>query len=704
VRIRSGPRSIWYFSKTDAALSFSAELQPGRHVLKLKATASEPVDLVVTAGEGQPRALGRLDRQIGRLTIPIEVTKPSQGISLSLARPIPLAIVGGLSFFQEIEESPTRIVRRRLISGAGRVPMARRLARSRMGRALRHLPDASPEADSAASSGPSLTFAPWMQERLRERQRLYQVMPKPGLISLLTSAWNTPVEYLDALAKSVLGQWGYPTFEWIVLDNGSTEPGTIAFIRDLARFEQVRVFRVEENLGIVGGMRYCLERATGRYVLPLDSDDYLYPDCLRIMAWHIEQHGYPPLLYSDEDKIQEGEFKDEYLKPDWDPVLFLNSCYIAHFDAIDREKALKLGAYSDPGAEGCHDWDTFIRFMLAGHTPIHVPEVVYSWRMHPASAALDIMSKSYIYSSHEHVLGTFLASREHAERYRVELSPIFGGFPEWWFRRAHTDPRPLLSLVLSRDPGRIDTQALLDATAYPDHQAQAISIYGGREELGRIAAEQAERGGLIHLLFEDVQQDGNEWPWEVLAIGELHPDTVMVGGRVHDAADTIVSAGEYLGFGGDCGCPDVGRPLLHPGYFGQMWKQRSVSAVSSMLAVVDARFLAKLLESGVPYARMSLPFLGAWAGAYARRTGKRIVYSPFLQGRSPGGRAFWDGLILPAEREAFRQANLDLLPDTRYLSRQVSLDPSKPYAPVSAAERRAYAQQAAQGQPVLARP
>ena len=704
VRIRSGPQSIWYFSKTDASLTFSADLKPGRHVVRLKATASEPVDLVVTAGEGQPKALGRLDRQIGRLTIPIEVTKPSQGISLSLARPIPLAIVGGLSFFREIDESPTRIVRRRLMSGARRIPMARKLARSRMGRALRQLPDPPPETDSAASSGPPLTFAPWMQERMRERQRLYQVTPKPGLISLLTSAWNTPVEYLDALAKSVFGQWGYPTFEWIVLDNGSTEPATIAYIRDLARFEQVRVFRVDENRGIIGGMRYCLEQATGRYVLPLDSDDYLYPDCLRIMAWHIEQHGYPPLLYSDEDKIQEGVFKDEYLKPDWDPVLFLNSCYIAHFDAIAREQALQLGAYSDPGAEGCHDWDTFIRFMLAGHTPIHVPEVVYSWRMHPASAALDIMSKSYIYSSHEHVLGTFLASREHAERYRVELSPIFGGFPEWWFRRAHTDPRPLLSLVLSRDPGRIDTQAVLDATAYPDHRAQAISIYGGREELGRIAAEQAERGGLIHLLFEDVQQDGNEWPWEVLVIAELHPDTVMVGGRIHDASDLIVSAGEYLGFGGDCGCPDIGRPLLHPGYFGQMWKQRSVSAVSSMLAVVDARFLAELLEQGVPYARMSLPFLGAWAGAYARRRGQRIVYSPFLQGRCPDGRAFWDELIGPAEREAFRQANLDLLPDTRYLSRQLSLDPSQPYVPVSAAERQAYAQrQIAQPPTVLAR-
>jgi hypothetical protein len=330
--------------------------------------------------------------------------------------------------------------------------------------------------------------------------------------------------------------------------------------------------------------------------------------------------------------------------------------------------------------------------MLDGQTPVHVPEVVYSWRMHSASAALDITSKSYLYSSHEHVLGKFLATQPNAERYRVERSPIFHGLPEWWFRRTHTDPRPLLSLVLSRDPGRVDTQALIDATGYPDHQAQAISVYGGREELSRLAAEQAERGGLIHLLYEDVQQDGDEWPWEVLAIMELHPDTVMVGGRVQDGADLIVAAGEYLGFGGDCGCPDLGRPLGHPGYFGQMWKQRSVSAVSSMLAVVEAGFLAELLEQD-GYPRLSLPFLGAWAGAYARRAGKRIVYSPFLLGRCETGRAAWDELISPAEREAFVRANIDVLPDTRFLSPQLSLNPMTPYTPASAAQRLAVIRQ-----------
>ena len=53
----------------------------------------------------------------------------------------------------------------------------------------------------------------------------------------------------------MLGQWDYPTFEWIVLDNGSTNLETVAYLQGLARHPQVKIFRVEANLGIVGAVR-----------------------------------------------------------------------------------------------------------------------------------------------------------------------------------------------------------------------------------------------------------------------------------------------------------------------------------------------------------------------------------------------------------------------------------------------------------------
>ena len=271
----------------------------------------------------------------------------------------------------------------------------------------------------------------WMEEAYARRRRQYPANREPNLISLVTSAYNTPIEFLRILVDSVMAQdYGHSgAFDWVVVDNGSTDPAVVAELQALSRHPIVRFFRVERNLGIMGGMRYGVQRATGRYIVPLDSDDYLYPDAVRIMASSIQSHRYPALLFSDEDKVEGNEFFEAYIKPGWDPVLFFHSCYIAHLCAIDRGLATLVGAYSDDRSRGCHDWDTFMRFYLAGYEPVHVPEVLYSWRRHPGSCAGDIGSKDYIHDSHRNTLQRFLNASPHPERYRLDYSPLFPADP-----------------------------------------------------------------------------------------------------------------------------------------------------------------------------------------------------------------------------------------------------------------------------------
>ncbi|MBI5758148.1 MAG: glycosyltransferase, partial [Planctomycetales bacterium] len=245
----------------------------------------------------------------------------------------------------------------------------------------------------------------WMANRLTTRHLDHPCHPDPGLLSLLTTAWNTPPQYLQILSDSVLQQRGATDFEWIVLDNGSTKPATRRLLEEIAASDpRVRLLRVEENLGIVGGMRLALEQATGRYVLPVDSDDYLYPDCLQVVTSCLQRHDHPAILYSDEDHLLGRKFVLPYFKPDWDPVLFQSCAYIAHLGVFDRQLALELGVFSDLRMNGCHDWDTFERFRQAGHVPRHIPEVLYSWRMHSGSTAANINSKAYIRKSHRALL------------------------------------------------------------------------------------------------------------------------------------------------------------------------------------------------------------------------------------------------------------------------------------------------------------
>ena len=185
--------------------------------------------------------------------------------------------------------------------------------------------------------------------------------------------------------------------------------------------------------------------------------------------------------------------------------------------------------------------------------------------------------------------------------------------------------------------------------------------------------------GLVCLVADDLQLDRPDWLLQdAVALLKRHPDAVMVGGPIRDGNGVIQSAGCVLGFEGDCGSPDRGRPVVDPGFFTQLKKQRSVSAVSSQLAVIRVSFLRDLVQSGAGDG--SVAFLGAWAGAYALRTGKRIIYSPFLSAVSA---VDWDALATEEERIRFRESNRDILPDQRFYSRYFGLTIKSAYQPLS---------------------
>ncbi|MCA2966122.1 MAG: glycosyltransferase [Methylocystis sp.] len=514
-----------------------------------------------------------------------------------------------------------------------------------------------------------------------ERLRAYAEPQRPGLLTFCTTVWNTAPPFLDALAESLFAQQGGTEFEWLILDNGSQDAGTRRALARIAQHPCVRLHRVENNLGIIRGMRFCLERASGRYILPLDSDDVLSRDCARIFTTIIVENGFPALLYSDEDKLLDGRRVLTYLKPDWDPVLFLHSCYIAHLCAIDRSLALEYGVYTDPRVEGSHDWDSFTRFHLNGHVPVHVPEVVYSWRMHAGSTAQNIDSKSFIVDSQRAVLERFLSGHQPAGRYRIEKSPLFNDTPDWRIRRAPGDEPGLTTFLLTDDPSR--PVPGIPSAGYPGHRVVPVALAGG---VAALLEALGEAGGLAHLLWDGVALRDPDWAWEALALMELFPDTVMVGGRILDAQQRVTSAAALFGFGKGCDAPDRMRPINDPGYFAMLWKPHSTSAVSSQHAVFRAGFLRTLLDQPEAGSRMSLAYLGAWAGAAARRLGGRVVYSPFLHGQAEQD---WNELVTARERAAFVLANADLMPERRYASAHFGSDPTAPQRAAPAAQRAA---------------
>ena len=488
---------------------------------------------------------------------------------------------------------------------------------------------------------PLTKYEDYRKNRLSFRRSNTFYAQEQGLLSFITSAFNTAPEYLLELGQSFFVQDGGMSFEWLILDNASTSIETRAALEMLSQYPCVSLYRVEENLGIVGGMRYLLERASGLYILPMDSDDLIEPDCVHVVTKFIKENNYPAVMYTDEDKVLDGRYVYPYFKPDWDPVLFLHSCYIAHLCIINRNLALELGCYDDKNAEGCHDWDSFIRFMNAGYTPLHLPEVLYSWRLHNGSTSGNISSKNFISESHKNTLNKMLDSRG-LSSLEVRNNPLFFHNVDWCFRSKQEVYGTQFSTVHIPYDG-------IDLREFQKLITKCSSEY-------------------VHIIWGGIIPDDDKWILEAIALLELFPSIVMIGGLFYRDG-VIVDGPRIFGFGEGFDCPYIGRQISDPGYGANLFKAHSVSAVLIGHSLISRSFLMEkipeMLIKDVP-----LSMLGLWLGGYAAEANRIVVYSPFMRAYCPPK---FVGAISLNAHSMFLSRFWDLFPDNRFYSKRLSL-------------------------------
>ncbi len=91
------------------------------------------------------------------------------------------------------------------------------------------------------------------------------------LVSVITPSYNAR-DYIEDTVHSVLDQ-SHPHWEMIIVDDCSTD-GTRDILQQYEKIdERIHVVYLEENSGAAVARNKALERAQGRYVAFLDSDD-----------------------------------------------------------------------------------------------------------------------------------------------------------------------------------------------------------------------------------------------------------------------------------------------------------------------------------------------------------------------------------------------------------------------------------------------
>lgn len=129
-------------------------------------------------------------------------------------------------------------------------------------------------------------------------------------VTVLMSVYNTPPQTLAHAVESILAQT-LVRFEFLILDDGSSEARTLAFLNEsAARDSRIRLY-FEPHRGLTATLNRGLALAHGDFIARQDADDWSEPERLERQTAYLEAHPETALLGSGAWLHQEDE------KPLW---------------------------------------------------------------------------------------------------------------------------------------------------------------------------------------------------------------------------------------------------------------------------------------------------------------------------------------------------------------------------------------------------
>jgi glycosyltransferase involved in cell wall biosynthesis len=199
-------------------------------------------------------------------------------------------------------------------------------------------------------------------------------------ISVVMSVYNGEKHLADAI-ESVLNQT-FPDFEFIIVDDGSTDK-TAGIARVFAKKDpRIRLIQLKENTGCPAAVNIGLEHAQGEIIARMDSDDiclsHRFETQLRIMREHDVDLCGSCIIIIDQAGVEKTR---QVYNPDVDAIIrqripFCQPTIMIRKDAFDR-----YGWY-DPEFVVAQDYELALRFWAKGATFHICPDFLLKYRIH----------------------------------------------------------------------------------------------------------------------------------------------------------------------------------------------------------------------------------------------------------------------------------------------------------------------------------
>ncbi|MDA8240163.1 MAG: glycosyltransferase family 2 protein [Nitrospiraceae bacterium] len=401
---------------------------------------------------------------------------------------------------------------------------------------------------------------------LKQKEADFAYAPK---VSIVVPVYNTRPLFLKVMIDSVLSQT-YPKWELCIADGGSTISKTKELLSDCSREDaRIKIKLLKENKGIACNSNEAISLATGDYIAFLDHDDTLAPFALFEIVKTLNESPDADFIYSDEDLISEdGKRRFEpHFKPDWSPDLLRSCNYITHLTVLKGELLEKCGGFRE-GFEGSQDYDLILRATEFAKKIVHIPKVLYHWRLNESSCAGRPDIKPYAFEAGKRAL------IDHLARMEVDGTVEEGALPGLYKVSLRGDHPKVSIIIPNRDHAdelEKCIESVLTRTSFENYEiiivengsveARTFRLYDELRETGNIRIIKWEKpfnysavnnyaariagGEILLFLNNDTEVINPDWLERMLEHA-ARKDIGAVGAKLYYPDNTIQHAGVVL--------------------------------------------------------------------------------------------------------------------------------------------------------------
>jgi hypothetical protein len=319
----------------------------------------------------------------------------------------------------------------------------------------------SPERASSLSRGATLRSATHYQPgevaaslaaiyaAQRSRPTAPALATSDDIVSVIIPLYNQG-HYIASAIDSVRAS-AYAQIEIVVVDDGSSDPETIAIFDALEGVTKVR----QTNAGLSAARNAGIAAAIGRYILPLDSDDLVADGFIAAGVTALQRN--PELGYVAGNLKYFGMLDHTHVPAGYVPHLSLVVNTHVRATALFRREALTAVGGYDVRLPAFEDWDLHIRLALAGYTSDILPIDCHLYRRHKESMTFS-SSNAMRLELLQHLMTKHLARIDH-----TDVAGLLVLMAQLW--KSGYEPSASVQLQKQRQTVVLPDTAVADVTA-----------------------------------------------------------------------------------------------------------------------------------------------------------------------------------------------------------------------------------------------